>query len=97
MSEGVAIHGGTGKIIFTNSGAERILGLTQEQLLGRDAIDPRWRLVRENGEPLPPDEIPSEVTTRTGRSNSQTLGVERGDGSRAWLSVSADYVTGIRG
>lgn len=94
MREGIAIHDGTGKIIFTNPGAERILGLTQEQLLGRAAVDPRWRLVRENGEPLPPDEIPSEVTTRTGRSNSQTLGVERGDGSRAWLSVSADCVAG---
>ncbi|MFO0734630.1 MAG: PAS domain S-box protein [Labilithrix sp.] len=94
MSEGVAIHDATGKIIFTNPGAERILGLTQAQLLGREAVDPRWRLVCEDGEPLPLDEIPSEIATKTGRNTTRTLGVERGDGSRAWLSVSADCVAG---
>ncbi|MFO0669771.1 MAG: PAS domain S-box protein [Polyangiaceae bacterium] len=92
MSEGLVIHDASGAIRFSNRGAERILGLTHEQLRGVEAIDPRWRLVRSDGTPLPADEIPSEITTKTGRAAHALLGVERGTGERAWLSVSSDCI-----
>lgn len=95
MSEGLVIHDPTGAIRFSNRGAERILGLTHEQLVGIEAIDPRWRLMRPDGSPLPPEEIPSEITGKTGRAaRNVLLGVERGGGERAWLSVSSDCIAG---
>lgn len=92
MSEGLVIHAPNGAIEFCNAGAERILGLSREQMRGRDAIDPRWRLVRFDGTPVTQSEIPSERTARTGRAAHAVLGVERPDGRRAWLSVSSDSI-----
>jgi PAS domain S-box-containing protein len=92
MSEGVAIHGPDGSIIDANPAAETILGLTLAQLTGRSPVDPRWRLIRHDGTPLHPSEIPSEITRHTGRPHQGHLGVHRPDGSVAWLLVRTDPV-----
>lgn len=93
MSEGVVVHAADGSIDFANPAAERALGLSLEQMMGRAAVDPRWRLLDEHDQPLPADKIPSEITRETGAPCDQVaLGVHRADGERAWLSVSTDPV-----
>jgi two-component system cell cycle sensor histidine kinase/response regulator CckA len=93
MSEGVVVHAADGSIDFANPAAERALGLSLEQMTGRDAVDPRWRLVDEDDGPLDPARIPSEITRETGKACDQVaLGVHRANGQRAWLSVSTDPV-----
>ncbi|HRE91535.1 MAG TPA: PAS domain S-box protein, partial [Myxococcota bacterium] len=92
MSEGVVIHAPDGRIVDANPAAQRVLGLSLDQLRGLSPIDPRWRLVDRSGCSLAPDEIPSEVTRRTGRPSHADLGVHRPDGSIAWLTVSTDPV-----
>lgn len=92
MSEGVVIHAPDGHIVDANPAAQRVLGLSLDQLKGLSPIDPRWRLVDRHGAPLSPDAIPSEVTRRTGRPSHADLGVHRPDGFIAWLSVSTDLV-----
>ncbi len=93
MSEGVVVHAADGSIDFANPAAERALGLSVEQMAGRAAVDPRWQLVDERDQPLPPERIPSEVTRATGKPCDQVaLGVHRSNGERAWLSVSTDPV-----
>jgi PAS domain S-box-containing protein len=47
MSEGLVIHNMDGTIRAANAAAERVLGLTVEQMTGRSPMDPRWRLVRQ--------------------------------------------------
>lgn len=91
MSEGLVIHNPDGTIKAANAAAEQVLGLTVEQLAGRAATDPRWRLAREDDTPLAPGDIPSEMALRTGRpAGPVTLSVHRPDGTRAWLEVRAD-------
>lgn len=91
MSEGLVIHNPDGTIKAANAAAERVLGLTVEQLTGRAATDSRWRLAREDDTPLAPGDIPSEVALRTGQpAGPVVLSVHRPDGSRAWLEVRAD-------
>jgi PAS domain S-box-containing protein len=93
MSEGVVVHAADGSIDFANPAAERALGLTLEQMMGRAAVDPRWRLLDEHDEPLAAHKIPSEITRETGAACDQVaLGVRRANGERAWLSVSTDPV-----
>ena len=53
MAEGVVLQDARGAIVSANAAAERILGLTRDQLDGRTSIDPRWRSVREDGTPFP--------------------------------------------
>src|SRR6187549_3037790 len=57
-SEGIVVHAPDGSIRMANPSAEKILGLTLDQLTGRSAVDPRWQLVRADGSALPPAEIP---------------------------------------
>ncbi len=94
MSEGVAVHAPDGAILFANPAAERILGITLQQMQGRHPVDPAWQLTDAVGKPLPPLHIPSEITRRTGEPQRNTsLGVQRGSsGGHAWLSVSTDPI-----
>ncbi|MEN0065524.1 MAG: ATP-binding protein [Myxococcota bacterium] len=92
-SEGIVLHGPDGSIRMANRAAAKVLGLTIEQLTGRSPTDPRWGLVRTDGTPLPPKEIPSEVTRHTGAPiQMRLLGVDRPDRGRSWLAVTTDPV-----
>lgn len=92
MSEGVAVLGTDGTILFANPAAQQILGLDLDQLRGRQSVDSAWQLTDISGMPIPADRIPSEITRLTGEPQRHTaLGVRRGDG-HAWLSVSTDPI-----
>lgn len=82
MAEGLVVHDATGAIVDCNDAAGRILGLTREQLAGRDSFDPNWRTVRPNGQPFPGEEHPAIVTLRTGQACSHVeMGVQKPDGA----------------
>ena len=93
MSEGVVLHGPDASIRMANEAASTLLGLTKEQLMGRSPTDPQWGLVRPDGTPLPPEEIPSEITRHTGQPvRLRLLGVDVPDRGRSWLAVTTDPV-----
>jgi PAS domain S-box-containing protein len=90
LSEGVVIQDLDGRIIECNSAAERILGLSYDEMLGLTSYDPRWPTVRENGAEFPPEERPGPVTLRTGQPQVDViLGIRRADGELRWLSVNS--------
>jgi len=66
MAQGVVYQDREGRIISANPAAERILGLTGDQLRNVTSMDPRWRAVDEQGENLPGDLHPAMVALRTG-------------------------------
>lgn len=88
---GVLVQGERSEILLHNQAALDMLGLSAEQLLGRDSFDPRWAVVREDGSPLPGDEHPVPRALATGSPvRGVTMGVERpAAGDRVWLLVSA--------
>jgi PAS domain S-box-containing protein len=67
MTQGVVYQAPGGEITSANASAERILGLTLDQMQGRSSFDPRWRAVREDGSDFPGEEHPAMVTLRTGK------------------------------
>ncbi|NPV87183.1 MAG: PAS domain S-box protein [Anaerolineae bacterium] len=67
MLEGVVYQDAEGKIFSANPSAERILGLTLDQMAGRTSMDPRWRAVREDGSDLPGEEHPAMVALHSGK------------------------------
>lgn len=91
MSEGLVVFNADGSIRTANAAAERVLGLTADQMTSRHATDPRWRLINPDGSPAGPDDIPSELALRTGAPVAErVLGVHRPTGELAWLQVRAD-------
>lgn len=93
MSEGVAVHAMDGSIIDANPAAQKILGQTLAQMRGVHPVDPAWALTYPDGSVLPPDEIPSEITRRTGQPcRNILLTVTRAGGDRATLSVNTSPI-----
>jgi PAS domain S-box-containing protein len=91
LAVGVVVHAADGTIVSCNPAAERILGLTFDQMLGRTSTDPHWRAMKEDGSPFPGAEHPAMVALRTGRAIRGTvMGVARPDGRRSWISVNAE-------
>jgi PAS domain S-box-containing protein len=67
MEQGVVYQAADGRIVSANPAAERILGLTLDQMMGRVSTDPRWRCRRENGSDFPGEEHPAMLALRSGR------------------------------
>jgi PAS domain S-box-containing protein len=98
MAEGVVVQRADGVIIDANPAAERILGLSRDQLLGRTSMDPRWRAVDDSGAELTGDRHPISITLRTGQSvRGFVMGVHTPDGEKHWISVSTEAVRGADG
>lgn len=67
MAQGVVYHDATGQITLANPAAERILGLSLDQMQGRTSLDPRWRAIHEDGSDFPGDTHPAVVALKTGQ------------------------------
>lgn len=90
VASGIVIQGASGAVIDCNREAEKLLGLSRDQMLGRTSIDPRWRAIREDGSAFPGEEHPAMVALRTGESvRDAVMGVHRPDGTQRWLKINA--------
>jgi PAS domain S-box-containing protein len=90
MQEGIVLLDADGSIQECNAAAERILGLSAEQMMGRTPHDPLWRALREDGAPFPGEMHPPMVTLRTGQPCTDVvMGVHKPDGTLTWITVNA--------
>jgi PAS domain S-box-containing protein len=91
LVEGIVLQTADGAITACNASAERILGLTQDQMMGRTSVDPRWRAVHEDGSPFPGEEHPSMVSLATGEPQTGgIMGVYKPDGALTWILINAE-------
>jgi PAS domain S-box-containing protein len=89
LSVGVILISAEG-IEAANPAAERIIGLSADQMRGRSELDASWRVMREDGTPLPAGSNPAAIALRTGeRQRNVVLGMRRPDDSIAWVEVNA--------
>jgi len=90
MQDGIVLFASDGSIRACNNSAERILGLSADQMMGRTPLDPRWGAICEDGSLFPEEDRPPVVTLRTGQPCSNVImGVRRPDGTLTWLSVNS--------
>lgn len=76
LNVAVVVHDADTRIQFYNPMACQLLGLTPAQMEGRDAYDPGWHFIRENGERVPPSDYPVNRVIATGRpENNLILGI----------------------
>ncbi len=91
LSEGVIIFRPDATVQACNPAAERILGLTQEQMRADRRSLADWRPIREDGTLFPPNELPLAHTLATGEPrHGVVVGETHSDGGIAWLLVSAE-------
>ena len=90
LAEGIVVQDDTGQIITWNSSAERILGMTGDQLSGKTSADPGWKSVDARGDEMRGEDHPISRARIDGVSvDGDVMAVHRGDGSLVWLSVNA--------
>ncbi|MRR06513.1 MAG: PAS domain S-box protein [Deltaproteobacteria bacterium] len=88
---GVLIHDPDTRIVLCNPEASQLLGISSHQLLGKDARDPLWHLLREDGTRMPLDEFPVQQVIATGQVlKNFVVGFDRGrDKGVTWVLVNA--------
>jgi diguanylate cyclase (GGDEF)-like protein/PAS domain S-box-containing protein len=93
MGEGVTLQDENSKILAFNKSAERILGLTADQLMGKTSFDPDWYSIHEDGTPFPGETHPVVVTLRTGEPQSDVImGIHKPDGTLTWISINVQPI-----
>ncbi len=91
MTLGVVFQDAQGSITSANPAAQRILGLTLDQLQGRTSMDPRWRSIRTDGTEWPGDEHPAMVSIRTGEKvQGAVMGVfHPPENTTRWIEIDS--------
>jgi len=91
MAQGVVYHNAWGKIISVNPAAERILGLTLDQMPGRSSFDLSWRAVHEDGSPFPEETHPAMVALKTGKAvRNVVMGIfHPQEEAYRWININA--------
>jgi len=91
MTPGVIYQNADGMITSANPAAEKILGLSFDQMKGKTSMNARWKMITEDGKEMPGSEHPAMIALRTGQKvGSVTIGVfvpEREE--YVWLLISA--------
>lgn len=86
----LAVLNEKGELTYTNLEAERILALERPALRGRRYNDPKWRLQRLDGTPLPDEELPfRQAVAHGGIVRNIKFAMHWPDGTRRILSANA--------
>jgi PAS domain S-box-containing protein len=91
MAQGVIYQAADGAILSANPAAERILGLSLEQMRGKTSMDPRWKMINGDGSSVAGYEHPAMIALRTGETVDPVIrGVFHPEtNTYTWLSIVA--------
>ncbi|HRX48757.1 MAG TPA: PAS domain S-box protein, partial [Spirochaetota bacterium] len=89
LSQGVIYYDSNGEIIAANPAAEKILGSTHEELLGRTSQYPGWQTIKEDGSIFPQEEYPVNISLNYGKPvKDVVIGLfNPPEGSYRWIVV----------
>ncbi|MEH2177615.1 PAS domain-containing protein [Nostoc sp.] len=87
-----------GTIQACNASSDRILGLTAQQLVGQNLLDPKWQFIHEDGSHLLSETHPAIITQNTGKPCSNVVcGFYKPNSELVWLLLSSQPLFKIEG
>ncbi|MCL6433626.1 MAG: response regulator [Leptolyngbyaceae cyanobacterium HOT.MB2.61] len=92
LQVGVLLQGPDSEILMSNRAALEMLGLEEDQLLGKTSFDPNWKVIHEDGSPFLSETHPVPVAIATQKPvHGVVMGVHRPKyDDLIWLLVNAD-------
>ncbi|MBD2729537.1 PAS domain-containing protein [Nostoc sp. FACHB-892] len=88
--EGMVLQLADGTIQACNAACDRILGLTTEQLVGQNWLNPKWQFIHEDGSFLPSESHPAIAARKTGKPCLNVVcGFHKPNGELVWLLLSS--------
>lgn len=97
LDAGVVVHAPDTSIVMNNHKASELLGLSDDQMSGKLAIDPQWKFIHEDLTPFRLDEYPvSQIIATKKPIKNLVAGVVRPEmNDIAWLTVNGFPVLDI--
>lgn len=90
LPAGVVVHGPDTRVLYANPMAMKILRLTQEQMVGKSAMNPLWKFVDRFKRPLPVDAYPVNLVLTGSAVADYVVGVMDGSSTHVtWVMVNA--------
>jgi len=89
IQEGYVIHDREGVMLSCNAGAERILGASAADLIGKDHSVRNFSFVDESGNVVSGTMLPRSLVLKTNKTQSAIVGVLLNGRVTQWLSMSA--------
>ena len=90
VAQGIVYQDRDGHITAANPAAQRILGLTLDQLQGRVSTDPSWRAVHEDGGAFPGEQYPAKLALHSGLPiHGVVMGITAPGRGLVWISIDA--------
>jgi len=90
MAEGAVMLGEDGRCLACNTAAARILGLAEDQILGRTSHELGTDMIRDDGTPYAFDDTPAMRALRSGQPESdRVIGLRRPGGAVQWIRGSS--------
>ncbi|MFN8374713.1 MAG: PAS domain S-box protein [Anaerolineae bacterium] len=91
LAEGIVVQDSSGKLLTVNASAERILGLSADQLKDHVPIIAEGRTIHEDGTPFPDAAHPAYQTLKTGvAQHNVIMGIRQADDSTTWISINTE-------
>ena len=95
LSEGLVVLGLDGRVVAANASAQRIIGRSGDDLVGRQA---EWFFIDETGGAIPPAELPGALTLADGEPRTgEILRVHRPGGDDCWIEENTRALRGPAG
>jgi len=88
---GVVVHSADSSIIKCNNEATKILGLTEEQMVGKAVPDPVWMLINDDLTPMKKEDYPASLVLKSNNPlYNYVTGIYRPDKRDiVWVNVNA--------
>ncbi len=82
-----------GKVTYANHMAEKVLGLTKDEITKRNYNTPRWKITHEDGTDFPDDQLPFQIVSRSGEPVFDVVhNIEWPDGTKKTLSINGSPI-----
>ncbi|MEI6139048.1 MAG: PAS domain S-box protein [Mariniphaga sp.] len=90
LEAGIVVHAPDTSIVMNNPRASDLLGLSDDQMRGKAAIDPAWKFVDEENNPLSLDQYPvNRIINSRQPIKNQVLGSQQPDKDAiVWVTVN---------
>ena len=99
LDAGIVVHAPDTSIVINNTRASELLGLSNDQMKGKAAIDQAWKFTHEDNTPLTLDEYPvNRIVNGRQSIKNQVLGIQQpGKNDVVWVTVNGFPVLDTKG
>lgn len=91
MAEGALLFDSYGRVIFGNPAAQKILGISEKELLTKSFGNFNWRTIHEDGTPFPEESYPAVIALNEGKAvTNVVMGIfNYKEAIYKWINISA--------